>query len=142
MTDVYSKEKRSEIMSKIKGKDTKIEVLVRKWLYSNGFRYRKNDARYPGRPDIVLPAYKTVIFVHGCFWHGHVDCKYNYIPKTRTDFWLSKKQSNISRDDMKIRKLQSMGWNVIVIWECELKKVPEKRLDRLLLELKNLRSEI
>lgn len=88
MTDVFSKEKRSEVMSKIKGKDTKFEVMVRKQLFDNGFRYRKNVAKLPGKPDIVLPKYRTVIFIHGCFWHRHDGCKYAYVPKTRTEFWI------------------------------------------------------
>ena len=88
--DVFTKEKRSEVMSRIKGKDTVLEISFRKLLHKEGFRFRKNDKRYPGKPDIVLPKYQTVIFINGCFWHGHLGCKYFVIPKTRTDFWAEK----------------------------------------------------
>ncbi len=109
-------------MSRIKGKNTKPEEIVRKYLFSKGFRYRKNDKRLPGTPDIVLPKYKTVIFVNGCFWHGHQGCKYYVVPKTNTEFWLNKINTNISRDEAKRKQLEEAGWNVIVVWECELKK--------------------
>lgn len=120
--DVHDKETRSYNMSQIKGKDTKPEILVRKFLFSKGFRYRKNVKNLPGTPDIVLPKYKTCIFINGCFWHGHKDCRYFVTPKTNTDFWLSKINANISRDSIKEQQLISSGWNVIVIWECQLKK--------------------
>lgn len=120
--DVHDKETRSYNMSRIKGKNTKPEELVRKFLFSQGFRYRKNDARLPGTPDIVLPKYKTVIFVNGCFWHGHSNCKYFVVPKTNTEFWLNKIETNRQRDARKIFELQSLGWRVIVLWECQLKK--------------------
>lgn len=119
--DVHSKETRSYNMSKIKGRDTKPEKLVRKFLFANGFRYRKNDKRYPGAPDIVLPKYRTVIFVNGCFWHGHNGCKYYVIPKTNTDFWVNKINGNIQRDGRHYKELEDLGWKVIVIWECQLK---------------------
>ena len=109
-------------MSRIKDKNTRPEEIVRKYLFSKGFRYRKNDKRLPGTPDIVLPKYKTVIFVNGCFWHGHKDCRYFVIPKTNTDFWLNKINTNIERDKRKQEALKELGWNVIVVWECELKK--------------------
>lgn len=134
MTDVFTKEKRSEVMSKIKGKDTKIETMVRSFLFKNGLRFRKNDKRYPGKPDIVLPKYKTVIFIHGCFWHRHEGCKYAYTPKTRTDFWISKIQGNVNRDIHNKDLLKEMGFKVLVIWECELKHNAEKRLNKLLTE--------
>ena len=119
-------------MSKIKGKDTKIEVFVRKYLFSEGFRYRLNDKRLPGRPDIVLPKYKTVIFVNGCFWHGHKHCKYSQLPKTNTEFWRQKIEMNIVRDDAAFRQLEALQWNVIIVWECELKKGKrEETLSRL-----------
>lgn len=120
--DVHSKEKRSYNMSRIKGKNTKPEEIVRKYLFSKGFRYRKNDKRLPGTPDIVLPKYKTAIFVNGCFWHGHKDCRYFVVPKTNTDFWLNKINANTERDKRNIETLKKLGWNVIVVWECELKK--------------------
>ena len=120
--DVHDKKTRSYNMSRIKGKNTKPEEIVRKYLFSKGFRYRKNDKKLPGTPDIVLPKYKTVIFVNGCFWHGHKDCRYFVIPKTNTDFWLNKINTNIERDKRKQEALKELGWNVIVVWECELKK--------------------
>lgn len=137
MADKFSSKKRSEIMSKITGKDTKYEQMVRKWLFAHGFRYRKNDKRYPGKPDIVLPAYRTVIFINGCFWHGHKNCKYFTIPKTRTDFWLSKINENMERDKRNIASLEELGWNIIVIWQCELRKDPNIRLEKLINELKS-----
>lgn len=120
--DVHDKKTRSYNMSRIKGKNTKPEEIVRKYLFSKGFRYRKNDKKLPGTPDIVLPKYKTVIFVNGCFWHGHKDCRYFVIPKTNTDFWLNKINTNIERDKRKQEALKELGWNVVVVWECELKK--------------------
>lgn len=116
-------------MSCIKGKNTKPEEIVRKYLFSQGFRYRKNDKRLPGTPDIVLPKYRTVIFVNGCFWHGHQGCRYFVVPKTNTDFWMNKIDTNRIRDQKKISELEAMGWKVIVIWECELK--PGKQDDTL-----------
>ena len=127
--DVHNKETRSYNMSRIRGKDTKPEELVRKYLFSQGFRYRKNDKRYPGTPDIVLPKYKTVIFINGCFWHGHSGCKYFVIPKSNTEFWKNKIATNIARDDEKIAQLRSMNWNVITVWECTLK--PKQRTETL-----------
>lgn len=121
MTDVHSKTIRSFNMSKIKGKDTKPELLVRKFLHKNGFRYRIHVKSLPGKPDIVLPKYKTVIFVQGCFWHGHAGCKYYVVPKTRTDWWLNKIHRTVSKDEINKQLLLSNGWRVIEIWECELK---------------------
>ena len=109
-------------MSRIKGKDTALEVHVRSWLFSQGFRYRKNDRRYPGTPDIVLPKYKTVVFINGCFWHHHEGCKYATIPKTRTDFWLEKFDTNKKNDRKNKQLLETDGWQVIIIWECQLNK--------------------
>ena len=120
--DVHDKKTRSYNMSQIKGKNTKPEGMVRKYLFAQGFRYRKNDKKLPGTPDIVLPKYKTVIFVNGCFWHGHEGCKYFVWPKSNPDFWKRKIQTNISRDQKIIELLEKQGWNVIVIWECELRK--------------------
>ncbi len=135
MSDIFSRKKRSEVMSKIGNKDTGIEIMVRKWLFSRAFRYRKNDSRYPGKPDIVLPKYKTAIFIHGCFWHGHEGCKYSTIPKTRTEFWIKKIKGNIKRDRENMRMLEDMGWNVIVVWGCQLKTNAEKRLIELAEEI-------
>lgn len=119
--DVHDKKTRSYNMSQIKGKNTKPEELVRKYLFAHGFRYRKNDKRLPGSPDIVLPKYKTVIFVNGCFWHGHEGCRYFVWPKSNPEFWKNKIEANISRDKNKIGLLESQDWKVIVIWKCELK---------------------
>ena len=120
MNDIYSKNKRSRIMSKISGKETKYEILVRKFLFRKGFRYRKNDKRLPGRPDIVLPKYKTIIFIHGCFWHGH-HCKAGKLPETNKEFWENKINSNIERDKKNQHKLEKLGWKIIIIWQCKLK---------------------
>lgn len=122
MTDVHSKEIRSYNMSRIRSKDTKPELLVRRFLFSKGFRYRLHDKRLPGKPDIVLPKYHTVIFIHGCFWHGHENCRYFVVPKTRTDWWLNKIRNNAGGDLIVSDKLISAGWKIITIWECELKK--------------------
>lgn len=124
--DVHDKKTRSYNMSRIKGKDTRPEELVRKYLFSQGFRYRKNDKRLPGSPDIVLPMYKTVIFVNGCFWHGHEGCKYFVWPKSNEDFWKNKIETNIARDEKKTAELEALGWNVLIVWECELKKQNKK----------------
>lgn len=115
MSDKLTPEKRSWNMSRIKGKDTKIEVEVRKYLFSKGYRFRKNDKRYPGKPDIVLPKYHVAIFVHGCFWHRHEGCKDATTPKTRTEFWLEKFDKNVKNDRIKQEKLRELGWKVIVI---------------------------
>lgn len=122
MADVHTPEQRSYNMSRIRGKDTKPEELVRKYLFSQGFRYRKNDARLPGKPDIVLPKYKTVIFVNGCFWHAHEGCRYFVWPKNNADFWKKKIESNVERDAKNYQLIKNLGWNVLIIWECELKK--------------------
>ncbi len=122
MTDVHSKETRSYNMSRIRGKDTKPEMLVRKFLHKKGFRYRLHVKKLPGKPDIVLPKYKTVIFIHGCFWHRHQGCKYFVVPKTRTEWWLNKIGTNIWNDLNAESALKSSGWRVIKIWECELKR--------------------
>lgn len=117
-------------MSRIKGKDTGIEVAVRKELFRRGYRYRKNDKRYPGHPDIVLPKYKTVIFVNGCYWHRHEGCKLATTPKTNTEFWQDKFDRNVANDKKHKEQLEKMGWNVIVLWECEIKYNFEETLDK------------
>ena len=122
MVDTVSKEVRSYNMSRIKSKDTKLEILVRSYLFSKGLRFRKNDKRYPGSPDIVLPKYNTVVFVHGCFWHLHDGCKYARMPKSNVDYWEKKLHRNKERDAQNQKELEKMGWNVITVWECELKK--------------------
>ena len=106
-------------MSRVRNKDTKLEIIVRKFLFINGFRYRKNDKRYPGKPDIVLPKYKTIVFIHGCFWHGH-DCKAGALPKSEKNFWHTKIEANTLRDDKNLKAIKALGWKVYVIWGCEL----------------------
>ena len=139
MADIKTKESRSYNMSRIAGKDTKPEELVRKYLFSKGFRYRKNVRKLPGTPDLVLPKYRTVIFVNGCFWHGHEGCKYFVWPKSNAEFWRQKIETNISRDQRKEAQLRDMGWNVMIVWECELR--PPKRqatLERLESQLRQI----
>ena len=121
MADVHDEKTRSYNMSRIKGKNTKPEILVRKFLHKNGYRYRLNYSKLPGKPDIVLPKYKTVIFINGCFWHGHEQCKYFVLPKTKTDWWLDKINATKQRDLLKMNELESQGWRIKVIWECELR---------------------
>lgn len=122
MSDIFSKSKRSEIMANIPAANTKPEIMIRKYLFQKGFRYRINYKKFVGKPDIVLPKYKAIIFIHGCFWHSHPNCKDAHLPKSNIDFWKKKISSNIKRDLQNIKLLKEMGWNVIVIWECEIKK--------------------
>lgn len=136
MADVHDKATRSFNMSRIKSKNTKPELLVRKFLHSKGFRYKLNDKTLPGKPDLVLPKYKTIIFIHGCFWHGHEGCKYFVVPKTRTEWWLNKISTNAANDRKAIEMLIKENWKVITIWECELRpNIIEPTLIRLLEEL-------
>lgn len=121
MTDVMTSEQRSRCMAAIKGKDTKPEMIVRKYLFSCGLRFRVQVRKLPGTPDIVLPKYKTVIFVNGCFWHGHGGCKYFRLPKSNVEFWKEKIERNIERDRESMQALLDLGWKVIRIWECELR---------------------
>jgi DNA mismatch endonuclease (patch repair protein) len=121
MADVHDKATRSYNMSRIRGKDTKPELIVRKFLSSQGYRYRLNDKNLPGKPDIVLHKYKTVIFVHGCFWHGHRNCKYFILPKTRTKWWQEKIEATQKRDKRIAWLLKKLGWKVSTIYECKLK---------------------
>ena len=136
MADVHDKITRSYNMSRIRATNTKPEMLVRKFLHAQGFRYKLHDKTLPGKPDLVLPKYKTIIFIHGCFWHGHTHCKYFVVPKTRTDWWLNKINTNCTNDSKAIKTLKKEGWKVITIWECELKPTQiEKNLLRLLNKL-------
>lgn len=121
MVDVHTPEVRSYNMSMIRGKNTKPEIIVRKFLHSKGFRFRLHKKELPGKPDIVLPKYKTVIFIHGCFWHGHKNCKYFVIPKTRTKWWQSKIEGNKANDKKNNIKLREAGWMIITLWECQLR---------------------
>lgn len=125
MADIWSREKRSEVMSKIKGHDTKPELAVRSLLHRMGYRFTvhaPNNRKLPGRPDIVLPKYNAVIFVHGCFWHRHKNCKIASTPKTRENYWQEKFAANVARDKRNTRKLRHSGWHVLVVWECEVAK--------------------
>ena len=128
-------EQRSRNMSAIKSKNTKPEIAVRKLLHSMGYRFRLHRKDLPGSPDIVLPKYKTIIFVHGCFWHRHENCKYASTPKTRKEFWKSKFKANVKRDKEIQEKIKNIGWKSVVIWECELKST--KQIKQKFLELKN-----
>lgn len=121
MSDTMTPEQRHRCMAAIHGKDTKPEVLVRKFLFAKGLRFRVCDRKLPGAPDIVLPKYKTVIFIDGCFWHGHEGCKYYQIPKTNTEFWKSKVHTNKERDTRNDKTLTATGWNIFRIWECEIR---------------------
>ncbi|MCW2003091.1 DNA mismatch endonuclease (patch repair protein) [Xanthomonas arboricola] len=128
MTDIVTPAQRSKMMSGIRGRDTKPEILVRKFLHQRGYRYRLNRRDLPGRPDIVLTKYKTAVFVNGCFWHAHKNCPYFKAPSTRTDFWEKKFLSNREHDISAINGLQNLGWRVATIWECALRKVAHQAL--------------
>lgn len=130
--DIWDKNKRSECMSKIRSKNTKPELVLRKALFARGFRYRVNVPNLPGKPDIVLPKYKTVIFLHGCFWHRHEGCKYAYTPKTNTKFWVDKITSNAERDKVNLQKLTALGWNIVTVWECEIRHTHKHNLTPLI----------
>lgn len=128
----YERGTRSYTMSHIRGKDTKIEVLVRSYLFRRGLRFRKNDKRYPGHPDVVLPKYHTIVFVNGCFWHMHEGCSKRSMPKSNVEFWQAKLLRNHNRDIAQRAELEASGWRVITVWECELTKaVRDGRLARL-----------
>ncbi len=122
MADVHTPAQRSHNMSRIRSINTKPEMLVRRFLHGKGFRYRLHDKKLPGKPDIVLPKYKMVIFVHGCFWHGHEGCRYYVVPKTRTEWWLNKINTNRANDIKARKALLKEGWKVLDVWECDLKK--------------------
>ena len=135
--DSLSPEKRSWNMARIKGKDTSIEVKVRKYLFSQGFRYRKNVKTLPGKPDIVLPKYKAVVFVHGCFWHRHPGCKDATTPKTRTEFWQEKFNRNVANDLRHKEELIQSGWRVFTVWECEITKCFDETMNRLIEQIRS-----
>ncbi len=136
MADKLSREKRSWNMSRIRGKDTEIEIKVRKYLFSQGFRFRKNVADMPGKPDIILPKYKTVIFIHGCYWHRHTGCKNCTTPNTNREFWLKKFEKNIQNDSKHQQELEAAGWKVLILWECEIENDFERLMDNLVVELR------
>ncbi len=119
--DKHDKATRSYNMSQIKCRDTKPEMLIRRFLFNNGFRYRLHEKKLPGKPDILLPKYKTAIFVNGCFWHGHENCRYFKLPQTNTLWWENKINKNIQNDRTKLQQLEAMGYKVIIVWECEIK---------------------
>ncbi len=133
MSDIFSNEKRSQIMASVKSINTRPEIVVRKYLFACGFRYRINHPKLPGKPDIVLPKYKTVVFIHGCFWHGHRECEASQLPKTRLDYWSKKIESNSLRDKKNVSSLRIQGWQVIIVWTCQLsnKSKKEKALTKL-----------
>ena len=138
MADVHSKEVRSHNMSRIRSKNTKPELLVRKFLFANGFRYRLHNKLLPGKPDIVLKKYRIVIFIHGCFWHKHKNCKYAFVPASNTHYWLPKLDKNVEKDVIAIKELRRLKWKVLVIWECNLKPSKQaKTLQRILHFIKN-----
>ena len=139
MSDIYDKFKRSKIMSLISGKESKPEILVRKYLFLNGFRFRKNANNIYGKPDILLPKYKSVIFIHGCFWHGH-KCKLSALPTSNIEFWKKKIQGNIDRDKKVKIELKKLGWNIFIIWGCQLnnKLKFEKTLNNLIQSIHSL----
>lgn len=121
MTDIVDRATRSRMMSGIRGRDTKPEVTVRKYLHAQGLRYRIAPKTLPGKPDIVLPKYKTVVFVHGCFWHRHENCRFSATPATNVEFWQTKLKANVVRDARNTALLEQLGWRVLVVWECEVK---------------------
>lgn len=129
MTDIVDRETRSRMMSSIRGSNTRPEMLVRKFLHSRGFRYRLHDAALPGRPDITLPRYHTVVLVNGCFWHHHAGCPLAYSPRSNEESWRTKFKRNMERDKENIRGLVSLGWQVIIIWECGLRRMAEGALE-------------
>lgn len=130
-------------MSQIKGKDTKPEMMVRKYIFSKGFRYRLHDKRLPGKPDIVLPKLKVAVFIHGCFWHGHTNCRYFVLPKTRTEWWLKKIERNKQLDSENLLKLKDAGWKVFTVFECKLKpNLRAKTLENLVKRLKTISQQI
>lgn len=137
MSDSLSPEKRSWNMSRIRSEDTKIEVKVRKELFRRGYRYRKNVKTLPGKPDIVLPKYHTVVFIHGCFWHRHEGCKEATMPKSRIEFWQEKFHRNVENDRKHKGELESAGWNVIVVWECEIEKKFDETMERIIESITN-----
>ena len=137
MSDRLTPEQRHLCMSRIHSKGTRIEIVVRKRLHADGFRFRLNVNDLPGKPDIVLPKYRTAIFVNGCFWHGHKNCKHSQLPQTNIDFWVKKIEQNRLRDDEKYRQLEALQWNVLIVWECELKKgLFEETVSKLEIEIK------
>ena len=135
MPDVFTKEQRSKVMSRIRGKDNKPETMVRKYLWHHGFRYRKNDKSLPGTPDIVIPKYRTVVFINGCFWHHHYGCKYGRYPQSRTEYRIKHINRNVENDVKNYNLLQQLDYKVIVVWECEIREDFEHRMKLLIEEI-------
>lgn len=136
MADTHSKETRSYNMSRIRSKDTKPETMVRRYLFSKGLRFRKNDKRYPGKPDILLPKYKAAVFINGCFWHSHEGCPVFVLPKSNQEYWVPKLEKNRRRDEENYAALRKDGWKVLIVWECKLKTdTKAERLEQLYLEV-------
>jgi DNA mismatch endonuclease (patch repair protein) len=140
MTDIVDSETRSRMMAGIKGGNTRPELLVRKFLHSKGFRYRLHDVALPGRPDITLPRYHTVVLVHGCFWHRHTGCPLAYSPRSNEESWRAKFERNVERDKENVRDLVSLGWQVIIIWECGLRHKKQCKLEWLPQQIKSGKS--
>jgi DNA mismatch endonuclease, patch repair protein len=134
--DIWSKQKRSDVMSKIRGRNTKPEMLLRTALFNAGFRYRLHKKDLPGKPDIVLAKYKTVIFVHGCFWHYHTDCREGRIPSTNSQFWKEKLEKNVMKDFKHSEQLSLLGWNVLIVWECEIENKLEEVMKKIIAHIK------
>ena len=137
MTDIWSKQKRSHVMSKIRSKNTKPELILRSHLHSIGLRFRLHRKDLPGKPDIVLPKFKTALFVHGCFWHQHNNCREGRIPSSNSEFWQQKLDKNVIKDQRNVADLQRLGWNVIIVWECEIERNIENTVQHILLKLSN-----
>lgn len=131
VADVHTPEQRHKNMVAIRSKDTKPEMAVRKFLFAKGLRYRLHDPKLPGKPDIIFPKYRTVVFIHGCFWHGHEECRYFKLPKTRTDFWKNKIEINKARDEKNTKMLEKLGWRILCVWECQLKQEAAVTLEKL-----------
>jgi len=131
MSDIVSPQVRSRMMASIKGRNTKPEMIVRRYLHRKGFRYRLSSSSLPGRPDLSLRRYRATVLVHGCYWHGHQDCRYATTPATRTKFWREKISVNGERDARVISRLRQLGWRVAIVWECALRKRPERALEKL-----------
>lgn len=137
MADVHNKDTRSYNMSRIRSKNTKPEIQVRRFWHFHGFRFRIHVDYLPGKPDIVLPKYKTIVLINGCFWHGHESCTFARIPKSNVDYWNKKLSNNIRKDAQQIQALQKIGWSIVIIWECQLKKAKQlATLEQLIVTIK------
>jgi DNA mismatch endonuclease, patch repair protein len=142
MADIYSGKKRSDIMSTVRSRDTRPEMVVRKRLHARGFRFRLHRSDLPGSPDLVLPRYRAAVFVHGCFWHRHPGCRRATLPSTRSEWWQSKLSKNVERDKKAIARLRDMGWNVHVLWECEIRRDVEALVRALASRLNSCDGEV